>query len=420
MIFFLRKYKTPYQGIVIGLTLFTLGNSLLSFGSDFIKAIFCSLGWIFMLHSMYKVNTFYWPFKGFARTLFILYMILIVILVFRGYTINYPYQWISTIGAINFHLFAPYYIIPYFLPLLLFIGKNRIEFKTLVHLNYLFNFLFILFFIFNIKTIINQAHLSALGINDVAGYKSLASPTSMFFILVGFFLLCKDFIPKRLWLFNVLVWFLALLTVTIGARRGSMLMLILLGMSALYLHFLSLKGVRKVVSIGFIIFIGLVFIGVYIYSENSIFAYLSSRGLEDTRSNVDEALLAQMSDFQLWFGKGLNGRYYQGNWAVDNLYNGWRYGSETGFFNLVLKGGYVFAFLHILLLLIPALKGLFYSKNSLTKALGIYILLSLIELYPFGWLMFNIKFLIIWIGVVLCWNPRLRGMNNLQIKNEFF
>ena len=50
------------------------------------------------------------------------------------------------------------------------------------------------------------------------------------------------------------------------------------------------------------------------------------------------------------------------------------------------------AFTYILLLIYPALVGIFKSKNILCKALGFYIILSLIELYPFGWLAFNIKY----------------------------
>lgn len=58
--------------------------------------------------------------------------------------------------------------------------------------------------------------------------------------------------------------------------------------------------------------------------------------MEDTRSGVDEALLNQMSDTELFFGKGLNGRYFYPLSNEDHL-NGWRYGSETGFYNIVLK-----------------------------------------------------------------------------------
>ena len=134
---------------------------------------------------------------------------------------------------------------------------------------------------------------------------------------------------------------------------------------------------------------------------------------------MDESLLSQMTDLDMIFGKGLNGRYYY-PLLEDDFLNGWRYGTETGFYNIVLKGGYVMAFTYILLLLIPAYKGIFQAHNILCNAGGFFILLSLFELYPFGWLEFSLKFLAIWMMVVLCMNPNVRNMSDLQIKQQFF
>ena len=70
--------------------------------------------------------------------------------------------------------------------------------------------------------------------------------------------------------------------------------------------------------------------------------------------------------------------------------------------------------------MIPAVKGLFMSQNFLCKAGGFFILLSLFELYPFGWLEFSVKFLIIWMMIVLCMNPEVRAMDDEEIKEHFF
>lgn len=396
----------------MGVALFTLGSILLNLlHSNAIMLLLCASGWLFIIANLYRIERFYIPFSGTQRSLFYLFLFLTIIMIFRGYTIDYPYPWFNWRGAINLHLFSPIYILPYALPLFLWIRIQQFEFKTLAKINVLFNFLFILFFLLNIRSIYSLD----------SGEESiiLTEATTGFFVETGFFLLCKDFLSKNQWRFNLAIWVLATLTLAVGARRGALLMILLLGLSAAFLYILSFKGTRKIFSMIGVIVFALTLTGLYFYAENTLFAFLNDRGTDDTRSGVDIELLSQMNTFELWFGKGLNGRYHMPLFD-DNVYGGWRYGSETGFYTLVLKGGYVFAIVYILVLLIPALKGIFKSNNSFTKALGVYIVLRIIELYPSGWPMFSIKHLIVWIGVALCWNPIIRKMNNTEIKKHFF
>lgn len=420
MIKFLRKNNKSYTNLLIGITIFSLGNSLISFNSDIYKAFICTIGWLFIIKGILSINSFVMPLKGITKLLFILYLVQTIVIIVRGYSINYNYQWISIKGLVNFHFFAPHYILPYLLPLFILIGSSRVEFRTLLKINYLFNILFFLFFIFNIQIILKGASLKAAGKDLNFLSTELATPTIYFFVMTGFIFFCKKYISKLQWRLNLVAWVLSVITVAIAARRGTVFILLLLGLAAAYLYVLSFKGQKKIIGIFLIIIVFLGLSATYFYAEDSLFLYLNKRGVEDTRSGVDEALLSQMSNKELWFGKGLNGRYYMGGQFIKGHYDGWRYGSETGFYNLVLKGGYTFAITYILLLLIPAIKGLFKSKNILTKALGLYIIISLIELFPFGWLMFNLKFFIIWIGVLLCSNKYIRNMSDIEIKQRFF
>lgn len=412
--------RRPFHGIVIGVALFTLGSTLthLIHYEEF-KVLLCTSGWLFIIANLYRIKSFCIPFSGTQRFLFNLFLFLAIIMIFRGYTIDYQYPWFNWRGAINLHLFSPIYILPYALPLFILIGIQRFEFKTLAKLNVLFNFLFIPFFLLNIRSIYSLGSASSAGMLPGEEDTILAEATVGFFFETGFFLLCKDFLSKNQWRFNLAIWILATLTLAVGARRGALLMSLLLGLSAAILYIQSFKGTRKIFSMIGVIIVALTLIGLYFYAENTLFAFLNDRGTEDTRSGVDIELLSQMNTFELWFGKGLNGRYYM-QLFEENSYGGWRYGSETGFYTLVLKGGYVFAIVYILVLLIPALKGIFISNNSFTKALGLYIVLRIIELYPWGWPMFDIKHLIVWIGVAFCWNPVIRKMNNTEIKKYFF
>ena len=304
------RVKTPFQGIVLGLTIFVLGNSMLNFNSDIIKALLCSVGWLFILYNLLRVPNFYYPFNGLLSMLFKLYFFIVVVMVIRGYTIDYRFMWQNWMGAINFHFFSTTYILPYFLPLLIFIGIKRIEFRTLLKLNNFFNLIFLVFFIFNIRTIYYDGLKQVVGVSDQDGWTGLASPTASFFTATGFFVLCKDFISKRQWIFNLLMLLLAIITYAIGARRGGVFMLLLLAISVTFMYIQSFKGTTKIIATISILIVVLLLIGAYINFENNLFLYIKERGFEDSRSVVDKTLLTQMNEFQLWFGKGLNGRYY--------------------------------------------------------------------------------------------------------------
>ena len=78
------------------------------------------------------------------------------------------------------------------------------------------------------------------------------------------------------------------------------------------------------------------------------------------------------------------------------------------------------AFVYIYLLIIPAMQGIFKSKNCFCKGGGLYILWTLIYLYPFGVLDFNLSFFFVWMWVMLCSRREIRGMSDNEIQETFF
>ena len=77
-------------------------------------------------------------------------------------------------------------------------------------------------------------------------------------------------------------------------------------------------------------------------------------------------------------------------------------------------------FVYILLMVIPALKGIFNSRNVFCRGGGLYILWNVIYLYPFGQLTFNINFFFVWMWVILCSMPHIRNMSDMEIKTIYF
>ena len=406
---------TPFGKITTGFFFHLLGQAVVAVtGNQILQALVCTIGWYFIIKGFIRIKGLHIPFNVFHKTLFITYLLLCIVMIVRGYLIDYNYQWISFQGFINFHFFSPAYILPYIMPLIALIPLRYYDFRPFIKCSIITAYISIIIFVVFFRQISSNAALQAVGLGGEYGF---GSSFAQIYTPVAFAVLCRKYISNKVWLINSIGLFTTLIVFAISARRGATATTVCLFLFNLYFYIKSKKRNTKIIATTVSICIVLGLVSFFISSDK--FRFIKERGLEDTRSGVDEALLNQMSDTELFFGKGLNGRYFYPLSNEDHL-NGWRYGSETGFYNIVLKGGYVMAFVYILLLAYPALLGIFRSRNTLCKALGFYIVLSLIELYPFGWLMFNLKFLIIWMGVALCYNPAIRRMSENDIFRLFF
>lgn len=405
-----------FDRLLFGFVLFFLGDlagRLLE--SQIADAGIKVFGWYCLITGLNSVRRpfSYNPIPSGYITLVKFFILQSIVLIVRGYMIDYPYLWFTTEGMINYHFFANHYILPYLMPLVLFIPWHEIRFDKFVKYGMWVGLLAVVLLIFNYREIAASSIRASMGSEEDAFYGAGFAIYSSF----AFACFLAKYIPTKVWRYNILGLVCSLLIMMMAARRGGSLTTALLLIFCAYYYYKNLQGSKRVL-FGILVLIMMGFCAYYIL-RSDIFAFLLQRGLEDSRSNVDEALMSQMDNWQMIFGKGLNGRYYH-PLLDDDYLNGWRYGSETGFYNLVLKGGFLYAFTYIFMLLIPAIKGLRHSNNMLCKVGGIYILMSLYELYPHGIMLFNVKFLMIWLMISLCMNPVVRKMSDLEIKQQFF
>lgn len=406
----------PFNNILWGIVLHTVGQFLRTITDiEWFIIVLGTIGWYYIIKGIIYTRRWKNPFKGLYRVLFALYLIIVSVMIIRGYFIDYQYIWFTKVGAINYHLFLPSYILCYFVPLLVFIPKDyyslRIPVKCASYFGVLSLFIFVIFF-----QQINQA--SRMGLQGEVIESGIGN-TSVLIIYASFtfIALCSKYIDSKEWRYNFIGVLISLLVTLIGGRRGNSATIFAIFLCMMYFYIQSKnKSWRFFYYIMLLVLLGSM---VAFFFNSSLFAYIHQRGLEDSRSAVDEALLSQMSNWELWFGKGLNGRYYLPLTADDYL-NGWRYGSETGFYNYVLKGGYIMIGLYIYLLIVPIYKGFFKSRNLLCKMGAMYIFLSLLELYPFGLFMFNMKFCIIWMMVAICMSQKWLNMDDNEIKIRLF
>jgi ABC-type phosphate/phosphonate transport system permease subunit len=125
-----------------------------------------------------------------------------------------------------------------------------------------------------------------------------------------------------------------------------------------------------------------------------------------------------MSNTDWLIGKGIAGEYYCPNIDVNDV-TGYRSVVETGFLQIMLKGGAISLGL-LLLIAIPAfVLGIFYSKNILSKACGMWILLWVLYLYPTVPNSFHIHFLLFWMGVGICYSKKIRNLPESVLTGYF-
>lgn len=410
--------NNPFDYIVIGFVMKVFAPMTgLFISCQIADAFFGILSWFFIIKGVVKIpEEMCLPFGKEYQLLFRFFLLLCIIMIIRGYLIDYPFQWISLSGMINFHLFMPTYIICYFMPLTTLIPLKYINFRLILNFAVFFSIVSFLLAFFFRDQILTASTLGAIGLEeesvDLVKGQDLA-----FFGVFSFMSLLYFYLPSKKWKICMFGLFVTFFLMVLGGRRGSTMLFSILILASFYFFTLSQPKLVKW-SFRIILTISLIIIGYYLI-HSSIMSFILERGMEDNRTAVEEAMLEQMTFLEKLFGQGLNGRYYYPLLLDDHL-NGWRYGIETGFYNLVLKGGYLLAFVYIVLLAIPAFKGLFKAENLFCKAGGFYIIYSLFCLWPFGHLSFDLSFLFIWIMVTCCMDNEILHMTDDEIKQKFF
>ena len=346
------------------------------------------------------------------NSLYYIYMILCFIMFLRGYDISERGVNLNLNGKLYLIFGNGLYILWTLIPLVALNTYPYFHLKQFCRFGVYICTICTLITLFNLPSLIISSHIMSIGFEGSAS-GAYARTTELFAPV----LLLLAYLPKKERIIYIICFLINILVLILLARRGALLMYVILIAFSFLLIYKRLSISQKILAFFIISLIAL--FGVSQIIDSDIFSYLQTRGLEDTRKHVNEALLDQMSSTELLFGKGLNGRYYL-PLKSDDFYDGWRYSCETGFLDIVLKGGFVMAIIYIILLVIPSMQGIFNSNNTFCKAGGLYILWSIIYLYPFGVLDFNISFFFIWMWVILCSMPNIRKMTDAEIQELFF
>lgn len=301
----------------------------------------------------------------------------------------------------------------YLVPAVLLFPKNPVFYKKIFDAIILFCVICIFFDFVSISYLISSDQDNVMNIDRVETSFDLG-------ISCGFILLTYQYHSNKKRLLALLTILLILFFSIVRARRGLVIMSIgvILSSYLLYLFYSKKKILVLYFSVLIVTLGALYAANIYDIQKNRLFNFIAERGKEDTRTGVELYFYADMGPIDWIIGKGIEGEYYCPD-IDENAETNYRSVIETGYLQIILKGGLISLIL-LLLITVPAIfKGIFYSKNMLSKAAGIWILLALLSLYPATVNTFSMRYLLVWISVGICYSNKIRNIPD-EVLEEYF
>ena len=337
---------------------------------------------------------------------FILLTLWTIFILFTGLKFDYVY--------LRDLVISPYTFLPYLFPFIvrLYDYKNFSKLLDIIHVINIIYLILIAAYFLNSKLEL----LKSVGfIEDV----------NKFFCFPNFFMLLSfRKINKKKKLVSLIVFIVGFLMSVLAARRS---LTWTFGWTFVLFVFVNYfdRSSNFLVKMRFILVFLFSVIFIYIgydYIEKNLFGNLNERLYADSRSSVLEDFYNDMSSMDMLLGRGIGGTYnlLQTDFIFD--FDEQRVDErniiESGYLNLVLYGGYFYVFLLAVVLMKAIYNGFFRSNNMLSKISASYILIFLIEAFPAGVMMFNIRFYVLWFSVAVCWNYNVIQMEDQKIELE--
>lgn len=411
-----KKQETSLNIFWFSFFIYTLFYVLSMAESSFISPANCQalqiLGFLGMIMGCTGLMKFKFD-NNYLKQLFILNLIYSATIVLRGS--QYDKEALK-----QMLLNVVFGILPYFASVVLLLPRNISAYKKIFTVLLFFgaSYLICVFLFYNTLRDYDRLNLAAQGLVE--------DLTVMLALPVGYMLICYPYnIANKKDMFgigkkNVFMIFMFMVTLFFAifrARRGLIFMCLTTFLCVGMIAILSTKKKMLIISMtSLIILIASLF--VFSMKDHHIFNFLIERGEEDTRTGVEVWMYADMSPTDWVIGKGIKGQYYCP--VVENVNDaegaGYRDNIETGYLQIILKGGIISLAL-LLLMFVPAVyKGLFKSKNVLSKAAALWIFLWIIYLYPSGGIVFTMNYVLVWIAVGICYSEKIRNLSDSTIK----
>lgn len=343
----------------------------------------------------------------YLQFVFLLLLLWQLSIIARGFVIEFSY--IKTV------LYDAWFgILIYFAPLALLFPAKLSFYKRLFTVIAVFDALSFLYILPSLPLLLGAGHTSLENLNIVEHFvKTLVVPN-------GFLLLTYSYHSPKRRLLAIGMTAVLLFFAIFNARRGLLFIGLTVVLFSLLLHILQSKRKFQLVLFSVLLLAFGIFEIREMFQQNNhlVFGYLAERLDEDTRSIVEEAFFSDMKTYDWIAGKGINGQYYC-PYVDPSEQSSYRSVVETDFLQIILKGGLVHLVL-LLLIMLPAIyRGLFQSKNLLSKAAAVWILLWIAYLYPTSVTTFTLHYLLVWICVGICYSKKIRCLPDSRVRKYF-
>jgi hypothetical protein len=355
------------------------------------------IGLIFLVPSAAKLV--HWNFdSNYLKILYSIYICWLFTVIIRGFQFDFKFIKDMLFDARNG-------IFLYFVPLILLFPINLFDYKKAFDVIVILGLAYIILILLFLKDPLNP------NLDNISSIRILENFSQGLSLPSGLIILTYLYHSKKRILLALFVIIITFFLATVNARRGLMFMTLSILLVSCLIYVFSHK--RKLFKIIFSLLLipVIYFLGITLYNENrsGIFANITERIDENTRSVIEGYFFLDMNTQDLLLGRGVNGQYFCPEIDINSL-TGYRNAIETGFLQIILKGGLISLGL-LLLIAIPAMfKGIFYSKNILSKAAGVWIFLFLIDSYPATITSFTMHYLLVWISIGICYSKDLRNI----------
>ena len=405
--------------IMMSVLLYTISSVLQGFVSPFISKIFLYSGcgvYIYKLITKWRGI----PLSGITRFAFVfllLWTIALTIHMFLFFDLSTVISGKINRGFVSYVSFLldslPFF--PHLLILCICCFKKGYEFdfRYFIRISLLMAIIYIVMFPFAFKKM-TSIDVRALG-DIVDGVNESKDATLGLRILLPATILIylKQYLSLKKWRLFLLVFICGLLINAYMGRRGATAFSVLYLLSMWLIYVIHKGSNRFMVFIIGVLMLGVAYM-IFINTSDSFFSYILERGMDDNRSDRNEDLIVDMTANGDWLcGRGWFGQYF------DTVY-GYRGSIETGALALLLRGGFLYLVPYVAILLFTFVNGLFRSNNIICKSFGLLAGLQILYLYPYGWPMFSMDYLMLWVGVYCCNQPLFRYMSDDTICKKYF
>lgn len=336
--------------------------------------------------------------SNYLSVVFPLFMVWQLYIIMRGIQ-NFNFEMLLNL------LFSPYYFLHYLIPLIILIPANVFFAKRIFNLFAILSILlFLVFLVFR---------------NDLL-YTNLNFSEQTIWTLgtgAGFLLLTWSYQNTKIRLLAFLTVLLSLFVATVMARRNIMLTFSnFLIFSVFLILFNSKQSIRsKVYFLTAIIVVAVISVNVYLNYQDKLFSRISGHLTENTREIIYAAFIEDMTMKDWVFGKGFLGEYYCPG-AEEGKDT--RFIIESGYLQTILKGGIINLVLFLLIALPAVYVGIIKSKNIISRASGTIVLLWLIDMFPWGMPAMNIRYILLWTCIGICYSKEFRNLTDNEVRKS--